>query len=92
MLLAGCQIDRSNFHKEYFQGLLATMGVDTTLPFQLEVEPFNAESVWFFLTGRIAVPGRDYSVDVANRTITWLSTAPYPVSTSDWIEINYFSK
>lgn len=92
MLLAGCQLDKTNFKKEYHQGLLATMGVNTTLPFILESEPFSDESVWIFLTGRMTVPGRDFSVDVVNQTITWLSTAPYPVTTADWLEINYITK
>lgn len=92
MLLAGCQLDRTNFKKEDYQGLSAPMGVNTVLLFTLEVEPFNDESVWVFLTGRIAVNGRDYSVDVSNRKITWLSTAPYPITTADWLEINYIAK
>jgi hypothetical protein len=92
MLLAGCQLDRTNFKKEYYQGLLATQGVNTTLPITLEVEPFNEESVWLFLSGRMTIPGRDFSVDVANRKITWLSTAPYPVALTEWLEINYIAK
>lgn len=92
MLLAGCQLDRTNFKKDYYQGLQATLGANTTLPITLEVEPFNNESVWVFLTGRIAVNGRDFSVDVDNRKITWLATAPYPITVADWVEINYIAK
>lgn len=92
MLLAGCQLDRSNFRKEYHQGYQALLGVNTEFPFTLDVEPFSAEAVWFFLDGRIAVNGRDFAVDVVERKITWLSTAPYPVTTSNWFEINYFAK
>ena len=92
MLLAGCQIDRSGFKKDYRQGLCAAQGVNTVLPFTLEAEPFNDESVWVFLTGRMTIPGRDFSVNVNDRTITWLSTAPFGVATSDWMEITYFAK
>jgi hypothetical protein len=92
MLLAGCQIDHTNFHKQYHQGHQAIQGVNTVLPFLLEIEPFTEEAIWVFLTGRIAVNGRDFSVDLTNRRITWLSTAPYGIDVSDWLEINYFSK
>jgi len=92
VLLAGCQLDRTNFRKEYHQGHVATQGVNTLLPFLLEHEPLTQESVWLFLSGRIVINGRDFSVDVPNRQITWLSTAPYGVNIANWLEINYFSK
>ena len=92
MLIAGCQLHREMFRREYHQGHLAVQGVDTLLPFVLDTEPLSDEAVWFFLTGRIAVNGRDFSVDVPNKTITWLSTAPYGIAVPDWMEITYFAK
>ena len=92
MLLAGCQLDRSNFHKELHQGHLAPQGVNTVLPFDLEFEPVSSESIWVFLDGRITVNGRDFSVDIPNRKITWLSTAPYGITVAEWMVISYFSK
>jgi len=92
MLLAGCQLDRSNFKKEYHQGYQAIQGANTTFYFDLEKEPFSEEALWVFLDGRIAVNGRDFSVDVVARKITWLATAPYGVSVANWMEINYYTK
>lgn len=91
MLLAGCQLDRTNFRKEYHQGHLAIQGVNTTFPFVLEADPISQDAVWIFLDGRIAVNGRDFSVNASTREITWLSTAPYGVSVPNWMEINYFA-
>lgn len=92
MLLAGCQLDRSNFHKETHQGYQALVGQNTEFFFVLDYTPFSEEALWLFLDGRIAVNGRDFSVDLDNRKITWLSTAPYGVTVSNWIEINYFTR
>jgi len=92
MLLAGCQLDRTNFHREYHQGHLALQGNNTLLPFLLEHEPFTEQAVAFFLTGRIAILNRDYSVDVPNRSITWMATSPFGIALSDWMEIRYVSK
>ena len=92
MLLAGCQLDRSNFHNEVHQGHLATQGATTELPFTLAYEPFSDSAIWIFLNGRITINARDFSVDVPNRKITWLSTAPYGLTTVDWMVVSYFSK
>jgi len=92
MLIAGAQLHRTFPAREYHQGHLAVQGVNTVLPFLLENEPISDEAVWLFLTGRITINGRDFSVDVPNKTITWLSTSPFGVAVSDWMEISYFSK
>lgn len=92
MRLAGAQLDRFNFKKDYHQGIQALQGVSTVLPFFLNGEPISDEAIWVFLSGRIAVNGRDFSVDIPGRTITWLAAAPYGISTSDWLEIDYFTE
>ena len=92
MLTVGSQLDRNLPRREYRQGHLALLGANTVLPFVLKVEPISGESVALFLNGRIAVNTRDFSVNTTAKTITWLSTAPYGIALTDWMEIRYLSK
>ena len=91
MLLAGSQLNRTNFSVQRHQGHQALLGINTVLPFELEKLPFSADAIWVFLSGRICVNGRDFSVGLTDKKITWLSTAPYGIAVADWIEIQYLN-
>lgn len=82
---------------EHFQGFTAPLSVTTYL-FTLAADPVTQQCLKLFvgasnLGNEMLVRfGLHYTVDLATRRVSWLSTAPYALTSAHSVSAVYFTK